>query len=84
MRFIVLKTEVSAEHTLNILGLAEINYKSSKITPTWIDFKKAITDCSNPEKCELLSFEDEDEIAEILENIDMSDDSTVCFIGVDA
>ncbi|MEG4371640.1 hypothetical protein QUB29_19480 [Microcoleus sp. B4b_D2] len=83
MRFIVLKTEVSAENTLNVFGLTEISHKASSVTPKWIDLRQAKTDCLTPENCDLLSFDDEDEVAEALEEMGLSDDSNISFIGVD-
>ena len=83
MRFIVLKTEV-VDGTLNILGLAELSQRASGVTPRWIDFKEAKTNCINPEKCDLLSFEEEDAVKDILESTGMIDEGNIAYIGVDA
>jgi hypothetical protein len=83
MRYIILKSEVS-EGSLVILGLAELNQKASGITPKWLDIREAKTDCANPEKCELLSFEEEETVKELLENTGMIDEGNITFIAVDA
>jgi predicted oxidoreductase (fatty acid repression mutant protein) len=80
MRFIVLKTQVT-EKSLDILGLVELSQKSSGVFPKWIDIKEAKTDCTNPEKCDLLSFEDEEVVKDLVENFG---EETIAYIGVDA
>lgn len=83
MRFVVLKTEV-VDGALNILGLTELSQRASGLIPRWIDFKLAKTDCVNPEKCDLLSFEEESEAKEITEKITLVDGGNIAYIGVDA
>lgn len=80
MRFIVLKSEV-VDGTLNILGLTELSQRASGITPRWIDLKEAQTNCIHPEKCDLLSFEDENVARDFVENIA---EGNIAYIGVDA
>lgn len=83
MRYIILKTEVS-EGRLTVLGLAELSQKASGVTPRWIDLKEAKTNCVAPEDCDLLSFEEEDDIQTILESTGMIDEGNITYIGVNA
>lgn len=83
MRYIILKSEVS-EGKLTILGLTELSQKASGITPRWIDLKEAKTNCVVPGNCDLLSFEEENDIQELLENTGMIDEGNITYIGVDA
>ncbi|MDF0553871.1 hypothetical protein [Kamptonema sp. UHCC 0994] len=80
MRFIILKSEV-VDEALVILGLTELSQKASGVTPRWINFKEAKTNCVNPEKCDLLSFEDESVAIDIVESIA---EENIAYIGVDA
>ncbi len=80
MRFIVLKTEV-IDGILSVLGLTELSQKAAGITPRWVDFKEAKTDCINPEKCDLLSFENEDSAKDLVESFG---EPTIAYLGVDA
>jgi hypothetical protein len=80
MRFIVLKTQVT-EKRLVVLGLVELSQKASGVFPKWIDIEEAKTDCVNPEKCDLLSFEDEEIARDFVENYG---EPTITYIGVDA
>lgn len=83
MRYIILKTEV-IEGELTILGLVELSQKASGTTPRWIDFKEAKTNCLDPEKCDLLSLEEENVAQEILDSTGMIDEGNITYIGVDA
>lgn len=82
MRYIFLKSGV-VDGRLNILGLKELSYRASGMTPVWINFCQAKTDCIHPEKCDLLSFDSEEDAKDLLEKTGMEDDSTIVFLGVD-
>lgn len=84
MRYIILKTEVNIEDgSLDLLGLIELSQKSSGFTPRWINLKEAKTNCLNPKQCDLLSFEEKEEIEELLETTGLEDNETIVLVGVD-
>jgi hypothetical protein len=83
MRHIILKSEV-VEGSLVILGLVGLSQKASGISPQWVDIREAKTDCINPEKCDLLSFEEEEMVKELLERTGMIDEANIASIAVDA
>jgi hypothetical protein len=83
MRYIILKSEVT-EGSLVILGLTELSQKASGTFPKWIDIREAKTDCTNPEKCDLLSFEEEETARALLEDTGMIDEANITCIAVDA
>jgi len=82
MRYIFLRTEI-VDGCLSFSGLNSLSYRASGITPVWIDFREAKTDCVHPEKCDFLSFDSEVEAKELLEKTGMEDDLTIAYIGVD-
>lgn len=82
MRYIFLKSEV-VDGQLSILGLKELSYRASGMTPVWINFCEAKTDCRHPEKCDFLSFDSEEDAKDLLEKTGMEDDSTIVCLGVD-
>lgn len=67
MKFIVLRSAVTKEGTLTLQGLTSVTQKSSGIVESWIDLAEANTNCLEPEKCDLLSFDDKDQLEEDLE-----------------
>jgi hypothetical protein len=83
MRYIILKSEV-VEGSLVFSGLTELSQKASGIFPRWADIREAKTDCINPEKCDLLSFEEEETVKELLEKIGMIDEANVISMAVNA
>jgi hypothetical protein len=83
MRYIILKTEV-VDGSLTLLGLTELSQKASGFASRWIDIKEAKADCSSPEKCDFLSFEEEDIAQQLLEDTGMVDEVNITYIGVDA
>jgi hypothetical protein len=82
MRYVFLRTEI-VDGRLSLSGLNSLSYRASGITPVWIDFCEAKTDCVHPEKCDFLSFDSEKEARELLEKTGMEDDLTIACIGVD-
>lgn len=83
MRYIILKSEV-VEGSLVFSALTELSQKASGIFLQWADIRGAKTDCINPEKCDLLSFEEEETVKGLLERTGMIDKANVVFIAVDA
>lgn len=84
MRYIILKTEVNIEDgSLDLLGLSGISKKPSGEIPEWLNLKEAKISCLNPKQCDLLSFEEVEEVKELLETSGLEDDETVMYIGVD-
>jgi hypothetical protein len=82
MRYVVLKTSVSETGGLEISGLSEIKQTASGIEFSWFNFAKAKTNCKEPFKCDFLSFEEEEEVVKLLENIQT--EGNITYIGVDA
>jgi hypothetical protein len=81
MRFIALRT-VTIDGKIVLEGLASITQKASGIVASWLEFGQVTTNYLEPEKCDLLSF-DEDEKEEIEEKFEMwGFDETVALIGV--
>lgn len=81
MRYIVLQTQLENEGKVGVQGLASFSQRASGFTFDWIDLGKAKTNYLNPEQCDLLSFEDKDEL---LQNFEIwKFDETVSAIGVD-
>ncbi len=72
MRFIVLRSSVTEKGQVVLEGLASISQKPSGVVATWIDFSEATTNCLVPEKCDLLSFTDKDELEQDLELWDIA------------
>ena len=83
MRHIVLRSSVNEEGTLTLEALASLTQRSSGTIAEWVDFKEAQTNCIDPAKCGLLSFEDEDELKENLELWGIAAEN-VASIGVEA
>ncbi len=81
-RFILLKTNVSESGSLELLGLSQIIKKSSGTVFIWINFAEAKTNCHEPDKCDFVSFEEEDEVVELLEGGEI--EGNVAYIGVNA
>ena len=82
MTFIVLRSSTTPKGEIVLYALSGIIQKSSGIKAEWIDFSKAITNCIAPEKCDLLSFEDKDELEQNLELWELNAEN-VAIIGVD-
>lgn len=83
MRFIVLKSFVTEKGDLGFRGLSSLTQKPSGTVDGWIDLSEAKTNCLEPEKCDLLSFEDRDQLESDLE-IWGIDGENVTIIGVEA
>jgi len=82
MRYIVLRSQLEDEGKVSFQGLTSFSKRVSGLTFDWIDLKEVKTNYLNPEQCDLLSFEDKDEL---LVNFDAWEfDETVSIIGVDA
>jgi len=82
MRFIVLKSLVK-EGKLVLQGLSSITQKPSGAVDEWLDLAKANTNCLEPEKCDLLSFEDKDQLEEDLDCWGIADAENIAIIGVE-
>jgi len=82
-RFIVLRCLVAEENKIILEGLTGINQKPSGVMATWINFFEATTNYTEPEKCDLLSFEDKEELEENLELWELVGDN-VTILGVDS
>ncbi len=82
MRYIALRTQLEDEGKVGIQGLAGFSQRASGFTFDWIDLKEAKTNYLDPERCDLISFEDKDELLENFETWEF--DETVSAIGVDA
>lgn len=81
MRYIVLRTLLKPEGAVCIEGLTSIEQRASGITSRWINLEEAKTNYWQPEKCDLLSFEDRSDLEE---NIELwGFDDTVGILGVD-
>jgi hypothetical protein len=83
MRFIVLKSFVDKKGRLALHGLVSITQKPSGIVDEWLSLEKANTNCIEPDKCDLLSFEDKDQLEEDLELWGIATEN-VAVIGVEA
>ena len=81
MRYIVLRTVLGNEGRVGIEGLTGFSQRASGFTFDWIDLKDANTNYTNPEQCDLLSFEDRDELQVILDLWEFGEN--VSAIGVD-
>jgi hypothetical protein len=84
MRYIILKTHVTDNGTLAFYGLAEVTQSASGFFPKWIDLVEAKTNCAEPEKCDLLSFECEGSALTLLSESKMDQLRNIACIGVDA
>lgn len=82
MRFIVLRSTTTEEGTLVLHALASITQKASGIVDDWIELIKAQTNCINPEKCDLLSFSDKEQLEEDLELWEIAAEN-VAIIGIE-
>lgn len=67
MRFIVLRSAATEDGKIILHGLTSLTQKASGIVDGWIDLAEAHTNCIEPEKCDLLSFDDRDQLEEDLE-----------------
>lgn len=83
MRFIVLRSAVTEKGTLVLHGLTSLTQKPSGVMDGWIDITEAVTNCIEPEKCDLLSFDDKEELEENLELWEIAAEN-VTIIGVEA
>lgn len=81
MRFIVLRTVATTEGKVLLHALTSITHRASGVVDGWIDLSEANTNCINPEKCDLLSFEDKDQLEEDLELWELAAEN-VAIIGV--
>ena len=82
MRFIVLRT-VTDGLRIQIESLVGLTQKASGFKAEWVKFEEASTNCLEPEKCDLLSF-DEEEREELEQNLETwGFDETVAIIGVE-
>lgn len=82
MRFVVLKSTITPEGTLIIHALTSITQKASGIVDDWIELSKAQTNCIDPEKCDLISFTDKDQLEKDLELWGIAAEN-VAIIGVE-
>ena len=82
MRFIVLRSLVTEEGKLVFFALNSITQTPSAVVDGWIDLAEAKTNCREPEKCDLLSFEDSEQLAEDLELWGIAAEN-VAIIGVE-
>jgi hypothetical protein len=83
MRLVVLKSSVNEKGRLVLHGLNSITQKSFGVIAQWLDLEEANTNCIEPEKCDLLSFEDKDQLEEDLEVWGIAAEN-VTVIGVEA
>jgi hypothetical protein len=81
MRYIVLRSLVQ-NGSLVLHGLTSLTQKPSEIVDGWIDISEAKTNCLEPDKCDLLSFEDKDQLEEDLEKWAIAAEN-VAIIGVE-
>lgn len=81
MRYIVLRTQLKDEGKVGIQGLVGFSRRASGFAFDWIDLKEAKTNYLDPAQCDLISFEDKDELLENFETWEFDD--TVSAIGVD-
>lgn len=82
IRYIVLRTQVTAEGTLAIYGLREVVQRASGFLFNWVDFREAKTNCSEPDKCDLLSFGCAEEVLALLDSSGMVNEVDISSIGV--
>lgn len=82
MRFIVLRSTVTPEGALILHTLTSITQKASGVIDGWIELSEAKTNCIDPEKCDLLSFTDKDQLEEDLELWGIAAEN-VAIIGVE-
>jgi hypothetical protein len=82
MRFIVLRSSVTTEGQLVIEGLSALTQKPSGVVHAWSNLSTSVTNCFEPKKCDLLSFEHKDQLERDLELWDLSAEN-VAIIGVD-
>ena len=82
MRFIVLRASATKEGSVVFHGLTSITQKASGVVDEWMRLTEAQTNCIDPEKCDLLSFTDKDELEEQLENWGILAEN-VAIIGVE-
>ena len=81
MRYIVLRTVATAEGKVILYALTSITQKASGAVDGWIEFSEAKTNCIDPAQCDLLSFEDKDQLEEDLESWNIAAEN-VAIIGV--
>lgn len=84
MRYIVIKTEVNSDGTINLCGAHKAIRKGGKNSIEWIDVRKAVSNTIDPDECDFLSFEDREDAQELLENAGSDDLENIAIIGVDA
>lgn len=82
MKFLVLRSTATEKGNLVLHGLTSITQKASGIVDGWIDLAEATTNCIEPEKCDLLSFDDKEQLEEDLENWGILAEN-VAIIGVE-
>jgi hypothetical protein len=82
MRFIVLQSSVDKEGNLVLHGLTSLTHKPSGTIDGWIDLTEANTNCIDSSKCDLLSFENKEEVEENLEIWGIAGEN-VAIIGVE-
>ena len=82
MRFIVLRSLTIEGGKIILEGLVSLTQKSSGVVAIWADFSKIITNWITPEKSDLLSFEDKDQLEENLELWQIAAEN-VAILGVD-
>lgn len=81
MRYIVLRSQSQAEGTIVIQALTSVQQRASGITSQWIEIQEAKTNYLEPEKCELLSFDDKEQLLNDIESWGFDD--TIGVVGVD-
>lgn len=82
MRFIVLRTSVTEDGKLILQGLNSLLQKPVCVDGGWIDLADATTNCLEPQNCDLLSFEDKDELERNLEIWNIAAEN-IAIIGVE-
>ena len=82
MRYLVIRAIAQPQGNINFEGLARLTHTPSGVVATWVNLREAKTNCLKPEQCDLLSFEDPDELEQNIELWNVGE--TVGIVGVDA
>ena len=82
MRYIVVRTVTKDDGSIEFQALTAIAQKPNGTFAEWIEFSKAKTNYRNPEQCDLLSFDDRDDLEQNLEIWQLDESSGI--VGVEA
>ncbi len=84
MRYVIIKSEVNGEGTLTLFAAHKSYRKGSKTSIEWIDTKEAVSNTIDPDECDFLSFEEESEAQDLLEETENDNLDNIVILGVDA